>query len=206
MGRSSRWRTTTRSRMRRTTRRTARTCSITCRASRTCTRPRTAGGAADAPMSRCPAAPMAPPAAPRHAQCASRAARRRTVALRRHRRQMPAVEAAVATRTSIDAGRGDRCAKPRRHVARHAVRGGGAAAARDGDHGHEDPGSAGDVVQQRDGVADGLPEGAHAGPNCRFLQGKRTEAAAVRVMVNSIRAAKPTTVRVTNYRRTARSL
>jgi len=39
------------------------------------------------------------------------------------------------------------------------------------------------------------------GKNCRFLQGKATEAASVRVMVNSIRAAKPVTVRVTNYRK-----
>ena len=39
------------------------------------------------------------------------------------------------------------------------------------------------------------------GRNCRFLQGKGTEAAAVRVMVTAIRAAKPTTVKVTNYRR-----
>ena len=35
---------------------------------------------------------------------------------------------------------------------------------------------------------------------CRFLQGKRTEGAAVRVMVTAIRSAKPTTVRVTNYK------
>jgi len=39
------------------------------------------------------------------------------------------------------------------------------------------------------------------GRNCRFLQGAGTEAAAVRVMVSSIRSAKPTTVRVTNYRK-----
>ena len=37
------------------------------------------------------------------------------------------------------------------------------------------------------------------GRNCRFLQGKRTEAAAVRAMVSAIRMAKSTTVRVTNY-------
>ena len=39
------------------------------------------------------------------------------------------------------------------------------------------------------------------GKNCRFLQGKKTEAAAVRVMVTSIRSAKPATVRCTNYRK-----
>jgi PAS domain S-box-containing protein len=39
------------------------------------------------------------------------------------------------------------------------------------------------------------------GRNCRFLQGKRTEAAAVRAMVAGIRGAKVTTVRVTNYRK-----
>ena len=46
----------------------------------------------------------------------------------------------------------------------------------------------------------GYPKEHTQGRNCRFLQGKRTEAASVRVMVSSIRAAKPTTVRVTNYR------
>ena len=52
----------------------------------------------------------------------------------------------------------------------------------------------------------GYPKEHTQGRNCRFLQGKKTEAAAVRVMVAAIRSAKPTTVRVTNYRRTARSL
>ena len=39
------------------------------------------------------------------------------------------------------------------------------------------------------------------GKNCRFLQGAATEAAAVRVMVNAIREAKPCTLRLTNYRK-----
>jgi len=39
------------------------------------------------------------------------------------------------------------------------------------------------------------------GRNCRFLQGKKTEAAAVRAMVSSIRSSKSTTVRVTNYKK-----
>ena len=47
----------------------------------------------------------------------------------------------------------------------------------------------------------GYPRGEIEGRNCRFLQGKRTEAAAVRAMVAGIRGAKPTTVRVTNYRK-----
>jgi len=38
------------------------------------------------------------------------------------------------------------------------------------------------------------------GRNCRFLQGPATEAAAVRVMVNALRGAKVTTLRVTNHR------
>ena len=46
----------------------------------------------------------------------------------------------------------------------------------------------------------GYPKEHTQGKNCRFLQGKRTEAAAVRVMVSAIRAAKATTVNVTNYR------
>ena len=46
----------------------------------------------------------------------------------------------------------------------------------------------------------GFPKDHTQGRNCRFLQGKRTEAAAVRVMVSSIRSAKPSTVKVTNYR------
>ena len=46
----------------------------------------------------------------------------------------------------------------------------------------------------------GYPKEHTQGRNCRFLQGKKTEAAAVRVMVSSIRSAKATTVRVTNYR------
>ena len=47
----------------------------------------------------------------------------------------------------------------------------------------------------------GYPKSHTEGRNCRFLQGKRTEAAAVRTMVSSIRGAKATTVRVTNYRK-----
>ena len=47
----------------------------------------------------------------------------------------------------------------------------------------------------------GYPREQIEGHNCRFLQGKRTEAAAVRAMVSGIAAAKPTTVRVTNYRK-----
>ena len=47
----------------------------------------------------------------------------------------------------------------------------------------------------------GYPKEHTQGRNCRFLQGKRTESASVRVMVSAIRAAKPTTVRVTNYRK-----
>ena len=46
----------------------------------------------------------------------------------------------------------------------------------------------------------GYPAAHCQGKNCRFLQGKKTEAAAVRVMVTSIRAAKAATVRCTNYR------
>ena len=46
----------------------------------------------------------------------------------------------------------------------------------------------------------GYPKEHTQGRNCRFLQGKRTESASVRVMVSSIRSAKATTVRVTNYR------
>ena len=47
----------------------------------------------------------------------------------------------------------------------------------------------------------GYPREQIEGRNCRFLQGKRTEAAAVRAMVSGIRSAKVTTVRVTNYRK-----
>ena len=47
----------------------------------------------------------------------------------------------------------------------------------------------------------GYPKDFAQGRNCRFLQGKKTEAAAVRAMVNGIRGAKATTVRVTNYRK-----
>ena len=47
----------------------------------------------------------------------------------------------------------------------------------------------------------GYPREHIVGRNCRFMQGKRTEAAAVRAMVAGIRGAKPTTVRVTNYRK-----
>ena len=47
----------------------------------------------------------------------------------------------------------------------------------------------------------GYPKEHTQGRNCRFLQGAKTEAASVRVMVSSIRAAKATTVRVTNYRK-----
>ena len=39
------------------------------------------------------------------------------------------------------------------------------------------------------------------GRNCRFLQGKKSEAAAVRAMVAAIRGLKVTTVKVTNYRK-----
>ena len=39
------------------------------------------------------------------------------------------------------------------------------------------------------------------GRNCRFMQGKRTEAAAVRVMVRAIRSAEQVTLRVTNYKK-----
>ena len=49
------------------------------------------------------------------------------------------------------------------------------------------------------------PPAEQLGKNCRFLQGQRTEAAAVRAMVTSIRTAKPTTVRVTNYRQDGRA-
>ena len=37
------------------------------------------------------------------------------------------------------------------------------------------------------------------GRNCCFLQGPRTEAAAVREMIVAVRTASVTTVRVTNY-------
>jgi len=47
----------------------------------------------------------------------------------------------------------------------------------------------------------GYSKAEHVGKNCRFLQGKRTEAAAVRAMVKGIRAAEQTTVRVTNYKK-----
>ena len=47
----------------------------------------------------------------------------------------------------------------------------------------------------------GFPAAEAQGKNCRFLQGKKTEAAAVRVMVTAIRSAKPATVRCTNYRK-----
>jgi len=47
----------------------------------------------------------------------------------------------------------------------------------------------------------GYPKEFTQGRNCRFLQGKKTEAAAVRAMVNGIRGAKVTTVRVTNYKK-----
>jgi len=47
----------------------------------------------------------------------------------------------------------------------------------------------------------GYPAAEMQGKNCRFLQGKKTEAAAVRVMVTSIRGAKVATVRCTNYRK-----
>ena len=47
----------------------------------------------------------------------------------------------------------------------------------------------------------GYTKAEHVGQNCRFLQGKKTEAAAVRAMVKSIRAATATTVRVTNYKK-----
>ena len=47
----------------------------------------------------------------------------------------------------------------------------------------------------------GYSKAEHVGKNCRFMQGKRTEAAAVRAMVKGIRAAEQTTVRVTNYKK-----
>jgi PAS domain S-box-containing protein len=46
----------------------------------------------------------------------------------------------------------------------------------------------------------GYPKSHTEGRNCRFLQGKKTEAAAVRTMVSSIRSSKATTIRVTNYK------
>ena len=47
----------------------------------------------------------------------------------------------------------------------------------------------------------GYDKGEIYGRNCRFLQGPRTEAAAVREMVVAIRTGTLTTVRVTNYRK-----
>ena len=47
----------------------------------------------------------------------------------------------------------------------------------------------------------GYPKDEIEGRNCRFLQGKKTEAAAVRAMVSAIRRSKPQTVKVTNYRK-----
>ena len=47
----------------------------------------------------------------------------------------------------------------------------------------------------------GYSKAEHIGKNCRFMQSKRTEAAAVRAMVKGIRAAEQTTVRVTNYKK-----
>ena len=47
----------------------------------------------------------------------------------------------------------------------------------------------------------GYEKGEIYGRNCRFLQGPRTEAAAVREMVVALRTAIMTTVRATNYRR-----
>eukprot|EP00966_Prymnesium_polylepis_P097040 2247946-Prymnesium_polylepis.1 len=47
----------------------------------------------------------------------------------------------------------------------------------------------------------GYTKAEHVGKNCRFMQGKRTEAAAVRAMVKGIRSAEQTTVRVTNYKK-----
>jgi len=47
----------------------------------------------------------------------------------------------------------------------------------------------------------GYPKAEQVGKNCRFLQGKETEAAAVRALVSSIRNARPTTVRITNYKK-----
>jgi PAS domain S-box-containing protein len=47
----------------------------------------------------------------------------------------------------------------------------------------------------------GYPKSEICGRNCRFLQGAKTEASAVREMVVAIRTGKKTNVRVTNYKR-----
>ena len=47
----------------------------------------------------------------------------------------------------------------------------------------------------------GYTKAEHVGKNCRFMQGKRTEAAAVRAIVKGIRSATTTTVRITNYKK-----
>jgi PAS domain S-box-containing protein len=47
----------------------------------------------------------------------------------------------------------------------------------------------------------GYPKAEQLGRNCRFLQGQRTEAAAVRQMVRCIRDRAQSTLRVTNYRK-----
>ena len=47
----------------------------------------------------------------------------------------------------------------------------------------------------------GYPRGEIEGRNCRFLQGKRTEAAGVRAMVSGIAGAKAVSLRITNYRK-----
>eukprot|EP00967_Tisochrysis_lutea_P158748 scaffold325749_cov157-Tisochrysis_lutea.AAC.1 len=47
----------------------------------------------------------------------------------------------------------------------------------------------------------GYAKDAIEGRNCRFLQGKKSEAAAVRAMVSAIRGTKMTTVKITNYRK-----
>ena len=85
-------------------------------------------------------------------------------------------------------------------LAGHAVRGCGADAACDRGDGHEDSWPASDVLQQRDGQSDAPRRSTRRAATAASCRASGTEAAAVRVMVTAIRAAKPTTV-VTNYRR-----
>ena len=47
----------------------------------------------------------------------------------------------------------------------------------------------------------GYSQEEQVGRNCRYLQGKRTEAASVRAIVQGIRSATQTTVRITNYKK-----
>ena len=47
----------------------------------------------------------------------------------------------------------------------------------------------------------GYPRCEHSFPNCRFMQGPNSEGASVRKIVNAIRTAKTTTVRITNYKK-----